>query len=98
METTNNANVTHDCESVTPTNRYDLSPFHKLLTNTLDLEELKQGLNELRFYYLEMSLLAEQDRKLTVYSHENAINHSFYLSEIVKCLEKIIPSQPDTNS
>ena len=73
---------------------YDFSPFQKVFPDVLDLRGAKDGLREMQCHYLEMSLFIEtSERAVMYYTHPNALNHSNYLSEIIKCLEQVLENE-----
>ena len=93
---TNNETSAHETNTSTntSTNRYDLSSFHELFKNFASPSEIIPVLEELRLHYLELSLEAEQSHSLTgysfaLYAHENAGQHSHYLSQLIERLGQV---------
>ena len=91
MKTITNTSV-H--ETNTSVGRYDLSSFQELFEEFIDPGYLKLIFEELRLYYLQLSLSAEQAQsipgnKFPFLAHKEVHSHCFYLSEIIERLDKV---------
>jgi hypothetical protein len=94
----NNSSLTStpDCESVTHREKqFDFSKFNNYFNEAVPPDELVKGLQEIRAFYLELSLHALMARDgmkpVDISPHHDVLNHIDYLSELIEMVENLQP-------
>ena len=83
--------------------KYDLTKVDKFFKERFEIRNVIKKMGEMRTSYIEMALCLEvlhksggSNRHPEAWAHEDALEHSWLLGELIKLMESMLPQEDET--